>query len=85
MLLRCYYSGRVVCKNFALCGMHVASIYMWLFCPLSAGFGRRDVVEHLIQQGAKVDTQDDGKCNCHGNNVDSPSDHVKLAANYPHL
>jgi hypothetical protein len=64
------------------CSVH---LHVVILLPCLAGFGRRDVVEHLIQQGAKVDTQDDGKCNCHGNNVDSPGDHMKLAANYPHL
>ena len=37
--------------------------------PSPVGFGRRDVVEHLIQHGAKVDTQDDGECSCHGNSM----------------
>ena len=28
-------------------------------CP---GFGRKEVVEFLLENGAKVDSQDDGKC-----------------------
>ena len=30
------------------------------FCSLSAGFGRKDVVEHLLQMGANVHARDDG-------------------------
>ena len=34
----------------------IVFLSMWL------GFGRKDVVEYLIQNGAKVDIQDDGEC-----------------------
>ena len=30
--------------------------------PTPLGFGRNDVVEYLIQNGAKVDIEDDGRC-----------------------
>lgn len=33
-----------------------------VFLSTLLGFGRRDVVEYLIQNGAKVDIQDDGRC-----------------------
>jgi len=33
-----------------------------VFLSTLLGFGRKDVVEYLIQNGAKVDIQDDGTC-----------------------
>ena len=33
-----------------------------VFLSTLLGFGRKDVVEYLIQNGAKVDIQDDGMC-----------------------
>ena len=33
-----------------------------VFLSTWLGFGRKDVVEYLIQNGAKVDIQDDGEC-----------------------
>lgn len=38
--------------------MHVVNLINWYYCL--AGFGRKDVVEHLLQNGANVHARDDG-------------------------
>lgn len=36
------------------------SLYFHLLSDLISGFGRRDVVDHLLQTGANVHARDDG-------------------------
>ena len=37
------------------------AFYPIIIIIATSGFGRKDIVEYLIQYGAKVDAQDDGR------------------------
>ena len=45
-------------KRIAICPLCICTITKTLF--LFTGFGRQEVVEYLLDNGAKVDVQDDG-------------------------